>query len=178
MFKGSNGIGDIDHPFIITTRMSTHFCSIDIDIRLLTSSFEVQHRTPMGKRIVNGQLRPVPGRSLVIVDIGIDGIPRIDTMREAYPLPGWNAPRITGGRRPDGLPDTTEIRTNEFPMVRKTDRQYGAFRRGRLLSPNPRKGGDQQQDGIKRLSKSNHKTNLTSFRNFLNYYTKALLAKY
>ena len=54
-------------------------------------------------------------------------------------------------------------------MVRETDR---------LLGPDPGKGGYRQQDGKKRLSKSNHKTNLTSFGNFLNYYTKAPLANH
>ena len=85
--------------------MISDFVETNENRGLLSGAFEVQQGTSIRKRIADLQPCPIPTRALVVMLAGIDGIPRIEAVRQRDNLP---ARMITGALPLPDLPGTAK----------------------------------------------------------------------
>ena len=100
--------------------MRSYLGGIDIYISLLASSFKLQIDTSVLVRVVYAERGAVPAGSLIVVNVGIHRIFRIETMGQGDLLPQWYGFRLpfpTDGAH--HFPNASHILPDEFPMLRK-----------------------------------------------------------
>ena len=81
-------IGDIHRPLVVTADMGAHLGGIDEDFGLLSGAIELQEGATVRIGICDLKLGAVPALTLIVADIGIDGVTAVEAMRQGDGRPG------------------------------------------------------------------------------------------